>query len=130
MADFDIFVPHQLPHNLSDAQFYGIAEIQRLAARFDLEPVKTSKEWSYLLTSFITSNFLCDHKVKKSWFFWPEALKNPNGDLRWSENIRKLMEIILTLPAGSAKTERAFSIMKHAKYDGRSSLTVNTMDDK
>ena len=43
--------------------------------------------------------------------------------------LKKLVEISLSLPAGSAEAERGFSIMNHVKYDRRSRLTPKHLED-
>ena len=47
----------------------------------------------------------------------------------WGKTILRLIEIILVLPANSADAERSFSIMNHIKYDRRSSITSENLDN-
>ena len=51
-----------------------------------------------------------------------------NSNLPWSPSIKKLIEITMVLPLGSADAERGFSILKHASYDRRSLLKSQTID--
>lgn len=126
-SEFEIFVPSKLPKDIADAQVYGQSQVQDLAKRFKLPEITTANEWKELLINLIGSNTFCSQKGHAPDVFWPYYLRKK--DFFWGSNIKALIETALVLPSGSADAERAFSILKHIKYDRRSSLTSAHLDD-
>ena len=72
-----------------------------------------------------TIEFLENRKAH-SLHFWSKMLATES--LPWSKEIKNFIRAILVLPIGSADAERGFSILKHARYDRRSSLVTYSLD--
>jgi hypothetical protein len=125
--NFEIFVPKKMPKTLGEINTYGHYEIQSIADRFGLNPETVSKEWTDLLISMVQEDGYCDKLKNKPESFWPFYLKRTH--LYWGEAIKRLIRIVLVLPASSADAERSFSIMNHIKYDRRASMTSKTLDN-
>jgi hypothetical protein len=125
-ADFEIFVPSKLPRNEANAQTYGHNEIQNIASRFNLDPASASREWVNLLTSLVTNEHFCNRVTWTPEKFWSFYLRS--GNIDWQPTIKRLIQIVLVLPANSADAERSFSIMNHIKYDRRARLSSLNLD--
>ena len=51
-----------------------------------------------------------------------------NEQIPWKPYSKRLIQQILVLPIGSADIERGFSVLKHIKYDRRSSLGLPALN--
>ncbi len=59
--------------------------------------------------------------------FWSHFLNS--ATVTWQPQIKKLVQLVLVLPIASADVERGFSILNHARYDRRSRLTTQHLQD-
>ena len=121
---YSIFKPTNIKKNCHNER-YGEKEVMELAIKFDLDPVNAACGFCLLLIkvqSFDDSMFDPDED------FWQNALKFESSGSCSSEDIIKLLRIILSIPTTSAEIERAFSVYNYIKNERRRSLTANKMD--
>lgn len=68
----------------------------------------------------------CHMKRSQVRNFWAHYLTSPGFDVRPA--LRRILEVTLSLPIGSADAERAFSIMAHIRNKRRARLNPNSLD--
>lgn len=123
LAMFDALNPKQLPLDNADVFTYAPA-IMPVATRFGFNGLKLSEEFARLLDQLLEDheNEYCMHRNNDDPArFWSHFLGHEG--ILWPDQLRELVQLILCLPVGSADAERGFSILKHTRYDRRSRLT-------
>jgi hypothetical protein len=125
---FNVLLPKSLPTNLETVDLYSTT-ITTLAQRFSFETNEMVKEFKELLTFFISeiTGEYCSYKTTEAHVFWPHFLQHQL--VPWKPNIKKLITTVLVLPVGTADIERSFSILNHFKYNRRSRLTPDHVED-
>lgn len=58
--------------------------------------------------------------------FWSQALKCKN--ISWGSNIKRMLQIVLSIPISSAEAERGFSMLKYLRDAHRARLTPKNLD--
>lgn len=130
LSHFKIFRPSMFPNEVQASLGYGVREITNLCRIFKLfECEELLNEWTTLVESIIESKDLCIFKNEKTetFAFWSHFL-NEDG-IKWTEKTKQLIRYVLVLPIGSADAERGFSIMNHIKYNRRSRLSPQHLED-
>lgn len=131
MKAFKIFRPNEFPINAGIAISYGTFEITNICDFLKLgECLDLLKDWGNLVVSITDSESFCkfkDNPKTETYAFWSHFL-NEQG-ISWTARTKRLLQIILVLPVGSAEAERGFSVMNHIKNKRRSRLTPAHMQD-
>lgn len=129
LSMFEVLEPKSLPIASGGAFTYG-TNLMPLARRFDFNDVEMSTEFGKFLEHIIddhASEYCLHRENDDALQFWTHFMQLPN--INWPENFRKLINIVLALPVGSVDAERGFSILTHARYNRRSRLTPQHLDD-
>jgi len=128
LAMFEVLNPNELP--TSDGSVYTFApRIMPLAQRFNIDMHAVSAQFADLLRSMILDHeSYCAYRTKGDPLaFWSHFLSV--NTLPWAAEIKNLIQIVLVLPVSTADAERGFSILKHARYDRRSRLSAEHIED-
>lgn len=125
---FNVLNPVVLPTTVEDAVVYS-AQIIPLSQRFFKSHKEVHQEFLDLLTFFLNQihDEYCSYKSKEAHIFWPHFLHH--NLVPWKPKIKHLITTVLVLPVGTADVERSFSILNHFKYNRRSTLTTNHVQD-
>ncbi len=129
IADFDLFLPENLPELLSDSAAFGANEISDLATIYNLDAITLAVQWRDLLSELIADPLFLGHKhVGEPVLFWAHYLRNDRKIISWKNkpDIKWVLCVALALPPSIADAERGFSFLTHTKYDRRSSLSAET----
>lgn len=129
MEVFDVLEPSKLPAT-ADEVFVFAPKIFGLAKLMQIDEQKCSNEYSILLRSLIIdhSSEFCAHKEQnKPIEFWSHFLESKT--VVWNDNIKQLVMKVLALPISTADVERSFSILTNTRYDRRSRLTVENLEN-
>ncbi len=123
---FDFLMPSRLPDNVFVVDTYGKAEIEYICNKFDLDFSQIHPQWIDLLKKLISSNDSKSRKTSASMIsFWGFFLRKTDY---MGPGISGLIQTALIVPSSSAGVERTFSILKHIKYDRRSSLRGESLN--
>ncbi len=128
---FNVFDPSKLPDTVREAQTHGTDNLRQLATYYEENVATLQLQWKEALSSIITdSTFPALKASKDPVSFWYHYLKDRNQVVDWQskQQLQKIIQISLILPAASADVERGFSYLKYMKYDRRSSLLASTVD--
>ena len=126
---FSVFDPRKFPVSLDRDEgvvFYGVNKIEELAVRFDVDKAEAVSEWRDLLEAIIADPRWCSMKNSKPRNFW--AVYLTRDDFEIGPAIRRLLQVTLSLPIGSADAERAFSVLAHIRNKRRSRLKPTSVD--
>lgn len=129
LSMFDVLNPKQLPVDSAVCYTYS-PKIMPLARRFGFDTEKVTGDFSEFLEHLIEDHptEYCMHRSNDDPIsFWSHFLKNEG--ILWPAQLRQLVLTVLSLPVGSVDAERGFSILTHTRYDRRSRLTPQHMDD-
>lgn len=126
LADFDVFLPPKIPSESGSTLNYGLVSIRNLASALGFSRELIIDQWQLLLQKMIETTEFLENRKAHPLHFWSKMLATES--LPWSKEIKTFIRTILVLPIGSADAERGFSILKHARYDRRSSLVTDTLD--
>jgi hypothetical protein len=92
-----------------------------LASIFGLSVQETADQSKDTLIDIVSSSAFERHRNDPTGLnFYPLMLADKK--IRWNTFSKKLIQILLILPIGSADAERGFSIYKHIKFDRRARL--------
>lgn len=109
---------------------YGVFEVNRICEILKLgDCVNLVRDWGKLTVSIIKSDNFCKfhNSQTETYQFWSHFL-NEKG-IEWTSKTRRLIQIILVTPIGSAEAERGFSIMNHIKTKRRTRITPGHSQD-
>ncbi len=126
---FDALDPSSLPDAVPDV-FTFAPNIMPLAKRFGMDELIVNNEYAQVLTSLLEDHGAeyCVHKANGTTItFWSHFLNT--NTVPWGFNIKQLVKIALTLPVSTADVERGFSFLMHTRYDRRSRLTAQHLND-
>lgn len=125
---FDALNPASLPLKLAAVPDFA-DKIQNLAERLGSPRGDTSREYEKILKVLITDHFET-YKTHKSTDspvqFWGYFLNFK--EIHWTDRIRQVITITLSLPVSTADAERGFSILKNS-LDHRHQLTPEHLQD-
>lgn len=125
---FDVLLPSKLASNKEDlkTRTYGLTDIGKLAERLKLNKDKAIAEWQALTVEIADSPDLCHQTSLAPEIFWSKVLTDYRS---LGAEVRNLIRIVLVLPATSADSERAISVMKFIKSPRRNSMKRITLED-
>lgn len=126
---YNAFMPKNLPNNIFDCETYFTKELNNFFAIILNENSISStimNDWNNLLGAIIEHPNFEQFKSSSPVTFWSKFLAMEY--LPWTKELKFIMRSVLTIPIASADAERGFSILKHIKYDRRSSLSATTID--
>ena len=104
--NYVIFNPKSpgFPQTEGEADFFGNDQIIQLCNRFNLPPLQTFTEWRQLLKAIVKNNPTCTNRKTSTRNFWTYYLRHHEREfIPFGANIKKLVQIILSLPIGSAE---------------------------
>ena len=127
---YDAFLPSNLPRNVFDCETYYIKEISTFIQSILGNNVQRTNsilnDWTSLIVALIEHPKFELLRASSPTVFWAKFLTIDN--LPWTNELKYMIRSILSIPVASADAERGFSILKHIKYDRRSSLSATTLD--
>lgn len=132
LSNFDVFDPKKFPEadNYVAMRTYGLNKIKELNIFFKINNDETIivKEWQTLINEIVNHPNYCEMKSDKTsaMAFWAQALKW--DQISWGLNIKRLLQIVLSIPISSAEAERGFSTLKYIRDTHRARLTPKNLD--
>lgn len=124
-----IFLPKNLPKDISEIANYGHITITNLTARFRMgQPDQFLSEWKIFLEAIIKSDTSCITRRATPHIFWTTQLNR--ADLQQYTNIVRLIRAVLVIPSGTVDVERSFSFLNHIKSPRKSLLNVKHLEDR
>lgn len=102
---------------------FGDAEIDVLVKHFTpvlANPEKICDQWTMLKTRLFLEHTSLQNLT------WPDVGRMHSDSC---QEVLNLMDLIQTIPVGTADCERGFNVMKMVKSDWRSRLDANTLSD-
>ncbi len=126
IGSFDFLDPRLLPPSEFELEQYGRASIVSLAEMYGMTFGDLWGEWQNVMNRLVRDPDFGQLKTTASTTFWPHYLMKE--DVPWGQNIKKIVQRALLMPASSAQAERGFSVLKHIKYDRRSQLSLASMN--
>lgn len=125
-SNFEILNPKTFDREAAQTRMFGLKEIRELSTRFKLDAESVIHEWQEFMYDLSESpDYVVRTADVSATIFWPSMLRGK--DFVLGSNLRKLIRIVLVLPASSADVERAFSIFKHIKSTRRTNLSIRTV---
>lgn len=123
LKSFDVLDPMNmpLPNGEASTRTYGITKIADVSDLFQIpDKDELIKQWQELLLSVVQSDNYCQITTVKTGVstFWAQLFKWP--EIVWGENIKWLVQTILSLLISSAEAERGFSFLKYVRGSRRS----------
>ena len=125
---FLVFDNRRFPREAADATLavFGHVEVSRLADIFQLPEQDTLFEWRELLERLLDDADFCRTRGLHPADFWTHYLTK--RDAYFGGNVKRLVQIVLSLPVGSSDAERAFSHMNIIKTKSRNRMSVALMN--
>ena len=124
---FLVFDNRRFPREAADATLavFGHVEVSRLADIFQLPEQDTLFEWRELVERLLDDADFCRTRGLHPADFWTHYLTK--RDAYFGGNVKRLVQIVLSLPVGSSDAERAFSHMNIIKTKSRNRMSVALM---
>ncbi len=124
-----IFEPKLIPTNQLIVSTYGTSELNETCLIFGFEnDVDVTKlQFKDLLFQIILSEFAPKKGCSRLSDFWSLQLRNL--DIIWGQQIKRLIESVLSIPIGSSSCERGFSSMNYIKDKKRSHLNLLNLEN-
>jgi len=126
LAAYDILIPSNLPLDYSGSLNYGLIQMRQIADDWNMDKGSVIDQWQQLVSAIANTTEFFLFRQSEPVIFWGKMLALEH--LPWNNDIKKIIQMILVFPIGSADAERGFSILKHARYDRRSSLATESLD--
>ena len=126
---FEVFNTKNLPNVIGVVPSYS-NHITNVARRFLFNENEIAIQFQALLTKKITNHkdVYCSLKAKNNNAeFWRYFLTADDIDV--ANELKKLMNVIISLPTGSSDIERGFSVLKHIRSDRCSRMSTNLIQD-
>ena len=105
-ADFDVLDPQNIKQDRCVTRTYGLDSIRALSQRLGLPTTTTVTEWQALMYDLGKREDFAIKQAQSASQFWTNMLQDPAMAASWGANIKKLLRIVLALPASSAEAER------------------------
>ena len=105
---------------------FGQQEVVRLADIFRLPEAETLFEWRELLERLLDDAGYCRKRGLHPADFWTYYLTKKAE--YFGANVKRLIQIVLSIPTGSADAERAFSHMNIIKTKSRNRMSIHLMN--
>ena len=105
-ADFDVLDPEKFNKDSCVTRTYGLNSIRALSQRLGVPPTATVTEWQALMYNLGNRDDFDIKTAQSPAQFWATLLQDPAMAASWGPNIKKLVRIVLALPASSAEAER------------------------
>lgn len=121
LEDFMIADHRKFPAEEHELRTYGQLEVFRLADIFNLPNNDLHNQWRALLISLHNDDMFCQKKNLHPRDFWSHYLSQKEE--YFGNEIKRLVQVILTIPTGSADAERAFSYHNNIKTKLRNRLS-------
>lgn len=131
LNNFNVLDPMNmpLPNDEAATRTYGIVKIGELNDYFELgDRSETLNQWQELLLSIVGSDNYCQIRTERTSVsaFWSQLLKWP--EIVWGQEIKRLVQTVLSIPISSAEAERGFSTLKYVEDTRRRRLTPQNLD--
>ena len=114
---FSVLDPAKLPPSIDHVNtiqgICGADKIREIADRFNIDKNDAEAGWTVLMAHLYEDPDWCKMKKSTPRTFWAHYLTQ--REFAIMPAIRKVIEVTLSLPIGSADAERAFSIMAHIR---------------
>jgi hypothetical protein len=124
-----IFEPKLIPTNPLIVSTYGTSELNEICLMFgfenDIDVIKL--QFRDLLFQIISSEFSQKRRCSRFSDFWSLQLRNP--DIIWEQQIKRIIESVLSIPIGASSCERGFSSMNCIKDKKRSYLNLLNLEN-
>jgi hypothetical protein len=128
LLNFNVFDPKKWPQSEDALKLFGQESVTHLATIFGIPSQQIAQHWKILILSICAEKDFCRYQKSEPIPFWSHYLQVEFPVVRWQNDIKKLIMIILVLPIGSADAERGFSIMNHIRTNRRASIKSATLD--